>query len=246
MKIFILLLFITSYLSAIITIAPVEIGKKPGTTGKVEGSFQTKRGNTETDDYSLGFKVQYDNNSTYVIFTDIIGVYGEASGVRNTNKTYFHTRFIHKLYKNLDYEVYIQSETNEFTSVEKRRLAGAGLRYHFLDNLYGDLYFGLGAYGEKISYSTHIDPREENVRMNSYIAYVKEFSKQVKFTYVGYYQPKVNAFQDYINSNAIVLKVKIHKHFSLNVKMYYDVDSRPAIGRDDLDFTQETSFSYEF
>ena len=246
MKIFILLLFITSYLNAIITIAPIELGKKPGTTGKVEGSFQTKRGNTEKDEYSLGLKLQYDNNASYVIFTDIIGVYGEASGERNTNKTYLHTRFIHNLYKHLDYEVYLQSETNEFTSVDKRRLGGGGLRYHFLDDVYGDLFFGLGAYTEQITYTTALDPKENNMRANSYVAYVNRFTERVKFTYVGYYQPRVDDLKDYINSNAIELKVKIYKHLSLKVKMYYDVDSSPAIGREKVDFTQETSFSYEF
>jgi len=246
MKTLFILLIISSYLEAIITITPMEIGKKPGWSGTIKGALQTKRGNTDKDEYSLGVKVQYDNNSSYLIFTDVIGVYGEASGERNTNKTYFHTRYIHKFYENLDYELFIQSETNEFTSVEKRRLGGGGLRYHYLHSDYGDIFIGLGAYWESITYTTQIDPDERNSRINSYVAYVKDFSKEIKFTYVGYYQPRVDKLKDYITSSAIEFKMKIHKEFSLKIIVYYDVDSTPAIGRETTDFTQLTAFSYEF
>jgi putative salt-induced outer membrane protein YdiY len=246
MKFFLLCIFLVSYLEAIITIKPVVIGAKPGTSGTVEGSFQTKRGNTEKDEYTLGIKAQYDNNRSYVTFIDLIGVYGEASGVRNTNKTYLHTRFIHKFIANLNYELFFQSETNEFTSVEKRRVVGGGFRYHFLDKKLGDLFFGLGAYYETISYTTTIDPFEKNVRINSYVAYTTEFTKTASFTYVGYYQPKIDFFNDYILSNAVALKIDIYEHLNLNFKLYYDVDSKPAIGREKMDFTQVTSFSYDF
>ena len=224
----------------------MEIGKKPGISGTIKGALQTKRGNTDKDEYSLGIKVQYDNNTSYLIFSDLIGVYGEASGERNTNKTYFHTRFIHKFVTTLDYELFLQSETNEFTSVDKRRLAGGGLRYHFIHADYGDLFLGLGAYWEQIHYTTTADPSEKNARINSYIAYVKDITEGIKFTYVGYYQPKVDTPKDYITSNAIELKVALYKKFNLKVTIYYDVDSMPAIGREEVDFTQETSFSYEF
>jgi hypothetical protein len=235
-----------TYLEAVITIRPVVIGKKPGFSGTLEGSLQTKRGNTEKDEYMLGVKAQYDNNSTYVTFIDLIGVYGEASGERNTNKTYLHTRYIHSLVGGFNYEVFLQSETNEFTSIDKRRVAGGGLRYHYKDGDWGNLFFGLGAYYENISYTTELDPNENNIRMNAYIAYSKDFSKTASLSYVGYYQPKVDMLNDYITSNAIALKIHIYKELHLKFKLYYDVDSKPAIGVKKMDFTQVTSFSYDF
>jgi len=118
MRIVLLLLFIVLQAEAIITIAPIVIGKKVGFTGLIEGSLETKRGNTQKEEYKLGIKAQYDNNESYLIFTDLIVVYGEASGERNTNKTYAHIRYIYKLTNAWNPETYFQSETNEFTSVD--------------------------------------------------------------------------------------------------------------------------------
>ena len=246
MRILLLLLFVITFSEAIITVKPMAIGNKPGVSGKVEGSFQTKRGNTQKDEYSLGLKFQYDNNSSYTAFLNVIGVYGEANGVRNTNKTYGHARFIHTLYGNTDYELYLQSEMNEFTSIDKRRLGGAGVRYHLERDDWGDLFFGIGVYYEGITYTTDDDPNERNTRFNSYIAYVVDITKNTSFTYVGYFQPKVDDIGDFITSNAIELKINIYKQLNLKLRVFYDYDAAPALYRKKTDFTQITSFSYDF
>jgi len=246
MRFILLLALVFAFAEAIITVKPTVIGKNPGISGALEGSFQTKRGNTDKDEYSLGLKMQYDNNRTYTAFANIIGSYGEVSGVRNTNKTYAHMRFIHSLYGNFNYELYLQSETNEFTSVDMRRLGGAGIRYHLAEDKYGDLFFGIGLYYEDITYTTLVDPNEHNTRINSYIAYTLDISDTTKFAYVGYYQPKVDDMGDFITSNAIELKINIYEKLNLKLRMFYDYDGHPAVGREKTDFTQITSFSYDF
>ena len=124
MRHLLLLLATLTFSHTVVSIAPVEIGKKPGISGKTEVSFETKRGNTETDQYSVGVRAQYDDNATYVTWGELSAHYAEASGAKNTNNTYAHIRYIHKLYdqKNINYEAFVQSETNEFTKVEERFL----------------------------------------------------------------------------------------------------------------------------
>lgn len=246
MKILILLLAYILSLQAIITIAPAKIGAKPGWSGTIEGSFQTKRGNTDKDDYSAGIRVQYDNNSTYLIWSDFIGVYGKANDEENTNKTYAHVRYVHTMVEHINWELFLQSETNKFTSVKKRRLGGGGLRFHYDGENIGDFYLGVGSYYETLDYTTDIDPSEHNIRINTYIAYVKTFNHKHSISYVAYYQPRVDKFSDYITSQAVELKLNIYKAFNLKFKLYYDIDSSPAIGREKEDFTQLTSFSYDF
>jgi len=238
--------FFYTYAEAIITVEPIEIGAKPGVSGKIGGSFQTKRGNTNKDEYAGAIQFQYDNNESYTIWSNVTFSYGEVAGIRNTNKTFIHLRAIHRLSKKIDWETYVQSSTNEFTKVEKRRLGGAGLRLHLKTKKIGDLFLGLGAYYEAIGYTTDVDPYEHNTRVNSYIAYTKEFSETTKFVYTGYYQPNVNDMSDYITSNSISLKIQIYKKLYLNFILYYDVDSKPAVGVEKTDFTQVTSFTYEF
>jgi len=247
MKVFLmlLLLYVNSY--AIVTIAPVNIGDKPGKSGMLKGSFETKRGNSDVDNYSAGLRFSYDNNSSYVIWSDFTFSYGKSSGVTNTNKTYTHIRYIHKLYKkSIDWESFIQSETNEFTKVKYRYIEGAGLRFYAKKATLGELYVGVGLFNENIAYTTDVDPRESNIRLNNYIAYTNKYTKESYISYISYYQPKINSFSDYIFSNGIELNVLIYKEIYLNITFYYDYDSSPAIGVEKEDVTQKTSFIYKF
>ena len=243
-----LLLLLSLNLFAVITIAPTVIGKKAGFSGVLKGSFETKRGNSDVDNYSAGLRAQYDNNSSYVIWSDFVFDYGKASGTTNTNKTYSHLRFVHTLTENksINYELFVQSETNDFTNVEHRYLAGGGLRYHNNMKEYGSLFFGLGGFGEDIKYISSINPREHNTRINSYISYTKKFDKKSKLSYVMYYQPKVDDFGDYIFSNGLEMTILVYEKLYLSFVVYYDVDSAPAIGVGKEDFTQKTSFIYKF
>lgn len=244
-----LLIFVLSIVSAqaVIYIAPVDIGGDPGFSGSVKGAFVTKRGNTDSDEYSAGCRLQYDNNSSYVVWTDLAFSYAKASGTTNTNKTYMHVRYIHALQKrDLNWEAFIQSQTDKFTKIQKRFLGGLGLRYHSNIQRYGNIYFGFGGFAEHIDYTTAVDPSEENIRINLYVAYKKDFSKRVNISYLGYYQPNTELFSDYIVSNSAQLRVQIYEQLSINFEITYNQDSKPAVGVENYDFSQKTSFIYEF
>ena len=246
MKLIFMTLISFAYLHAIITIAPEELGAKPGFSGSLEGSLETKRGNTESDAYSMGVKFQYDDNASYLIWSALSGSYAKVAGEKNTDKTYAHVRLIHSLYKSADWESFVQSETNAFTKVKYRRLLGAGLRVHLLDKEMGKIYAGLGAYYEDISYTTTLDPNERNARVNFYVAYVKQFQNNNKLAYTAYYQPKINAFDDYITSHSIELEVTIYQKLYLKFNLSYNRDSMPAVDVNRIDFAQKTSFVYKF
>ncbi len=247
MRLLILLMLSIVSAQAVVTITPVDIGAKPGISGTLKGSFQTKRGNTDSDEYSAATRIAYDNNSSYVVWTDVSFSYAKASGAAYTNKTYAHIRYIHKLYKeNLDWEAFVQSQTDKFTKIQKRLLSGIGLRYHKVMQKYGSFYIGFGGFAEHIDYTTSIDPSEDNTRANMYIAYKKAFAKNMKFSYIAYYQPKIDTLSDYILSNSVELKVKMYKQLSLNFAVTYNQDSKPAIGIEKYDFSQKTSFMYDF
>ena len=247
MKYLLWLILSFSVAQAVITIVPVELGKKPGVSGTLQGSAERKRGNTETKYYNAGIKLQYDNNESYVIWSDFIGSYGEANGEENTNKTYAHIRYVHTLYeKSINWETFIQSETNKFTKIKEKYLAGGGLRYNFLGSEYGNLFFGAGGFQEHISYTTSIDSIENNLRLNTYAAYELTFGEDSTLAYVAYYQPNVEDFSDYIMSQAAGLKVHVYKKLFIRFMIFYDYDSKPAIGVEKDDYTQKTSFIWEF
>lgn len=247
MKYLLGLILTFSMAHAIITIVPVKLGKKPGVSGAIQGSSERKKGNTDTNYYSGGVRLQYDNNSSYVLWSDITGSYGEANGEENANKTYVHIRYIHKLYeKSINWETFVQSETNKYTKVDEKYLVGGGLRYNFLEQDYGDVFVGVGGFNEKITYTTTQDPSETNFRLNTYLAYTLKFGDDSKLAYVLYYQPNSEDFSDYIMSNAFGLKIHVYKQLFLSFMLYYDEDSEPAIGVKEYDYTQKTSFIWEF
>ena len=84
-KILILLttIFINS-LFAIISIAPVEIGDNAGVHTDAKVSLNTSRGSAEIDNYSTSLKVTYDNNISYVVWSEFSYKYGEVNGEENT------------------------------------------------------------------------------------------------------------------------------------------------------------------
>jgi len=248
MKFFILYVLSALQLFAVITIAPVNIGDKKGYSGMIKGSLETKRGNSDVDNYAGGIRIQYDDGKDYTVWSDAVFAYGQASGETNTNKTYIHLRLVHTFLdiKEINSEGFLQSETNEFTNVKRRLILGGGLRYHKDMKKYGNLYFGLGAFVENIEYLTAINPSEYNLRLNSYMSYTKSFNKQSKLSYVLYYQPKVTYISDYILSSGLELEVLIYEKLYVNFMFYYDVDTQPAIGIEDTDVSQRTSLIYKF
>jgi len=95
-------------------------------------------------------------------------------------------------------------------------------------------------------YTTDVDPNEENVRLNIYIAYKNRLKNNVRFSYVGYYQPRVDILSDAIFANSVELRVKIYKKLSINFELLYNYDAKPAVGVEKYDFSQKTSFVYDF
>ncbi len=245
--ILVFLLLTTQYLFALISITPVEIGENPGLHTKINASLETKRGNTDRDNYKAGARLSYDNNKTYVTWGELSGEYGKSNSIENTNKLFMHIRYIHALTKeNIRTELLGQVQNNKFKLIRERTLAGAGLRFKVFDteqNAKG--YFGIGGFYEHINY-TSADPTENNIIMNTYLAYTRTFTNGALFTYTFYYQPMSSNFGDYIQSHKLQLKLNIYERLYLSFKLSYEYDSVPPQNIQKYDFYQETAFIFEF
>ena len=251
MKFILIIAFITlQQLFALVSIVPVEIGEKPGISGKIEAGLDTTRGNTHKDNYKASTRINYDNNSSYVLWLDLSGQYGKANYVENTNKIYSHLRYIKSITKeDIRAEVFLQTQEDKFKAIAARRVAGAGLRFKFFDTFSGAKgYYGLGGFYEYIRYiNPSIDPNEDNARLNTYIAYTLDFNKDSNLTYTLYYQPRFDKMSDHVISNKFDLKLHVYSQLFLKLSIYYDVDSSAPVGIDkDYDFGQTTSFVFDF
>ncbi|UFS62448.1 DUF481 domain-containing protein [Sulfurimonas sp. HSL-3221] len=244
------LLLLSVQLFAIVAIKPREVGEKPGLSGELSGAFETKRGNTEKDNYSGSLQLQFDSNTTYVLWGVVRGEYGEASGVKDTDNLFAHLRYIRNIAgADIAAEGFGQMEKDAFKSIEERALAGGGVRWKVLNKKrgqWGGLFIGLGAYAEYIGYSTAVDPLERNLRFNSYLAYSLPLPDDALFAAVAYYQPKVDDANDYYIATSARVELRIYKQLYLGFRVGYNHDAKPAVGVKQDDFYQRTLFTFKF
>jgi len=240
-------LLLAQSLLALVTIAPVEIGAKPGFSGKAAVTLETKRGNTDKQNYQTSLRVNYDNNSSHVTWAEISTEYGESNDQKDTDKAFAHLRHIRTTgVKDLRAEAFTQIQDDKFKLIKNRTLFGAGLRYKLFSLFGKDKGFvGLGVMNETINYTSQ-DPHENNQRMNSYIAYSSKFAQRSRVGLSFYYQPKLNEFADHVTSTNFELRLLVIDKLFLQFKVAYDTDSNPPMGVRKYDLTQNTSFLYEF
>ena len=249
-KIILIATLTTQCLFALVTITPVEIGEKAGLSGNIEAGLETKRGNTDKDNYKASVRVTYDEATDYVVWGELSGEYGKSNDVKDTDKAFSHVRYIHTLTddENLRYELFAQLESDEFKQISSRVLGGGGLRYRlFNSEENGKGYMGLGGFYEGLRYENPlIDPSEDNVRVNSYLAYTVGFNEKSTFTCGLYYQPMIDEFSDYVQSSQLEVKLHVVKSLFLKLNASWDVDSRPPVGIEKSDFTQRVTFIFDF
>jgi len=236
-------------LFALVSIIPVEIGKEVGFSNIAEASLETTRGNTDTDSYKASYRSTYDNGENFVTWAEASGAYGKANGDENTNKVFAHARYIHAVTReSVRAEVFTQYQNDMFMNIKNKVLYGTGARFKILDEARDARgYLGLGVFHENISYrNPTINPSEKNVRLNSYFSYSIDLNNKTSVAYALYFQPKVDKISDNIQSHEVELKVNVYRDIFLKFNIAYTMDSEPPIGVKAYDFTQNTSFVFNF
>ncbi len=243
-------LLIASSLHALVSIAPVDVGETPGFSGNVSGSFSSKSGNTEKDEYSLGARLQYDEGEHFVVWGVLSYDYGKSEGVKNEDSAYLHLRYIHALDAEKAWcaELFAQTQQDDFKDINNRSLLGAGLRWRFFDSeKWGRGYAGLGAMYETVSYAREsLNRDEDHGRLNSYVAYTKRLPNASRLSYVGYYQPRLDEASDYVTTHSLELIVPIYGSLQLSLGADYAYDSRPPAGIKKKDTAFKSTLLWEF
>jgi len=253
MRFLLYFLFFTLPIFAIVDIVPVDFqDTSEGFSGSAFGSYELKRGNTDKNELDIGGRLQFDTDET------ITWIEGEMEkdkvrGIDTDDNAFVHLRHVHQLYTpSWAWEVFTQFKKDQFKNIQDRSLVGGGLRYKVFDiGDYNKMFFGLGMYDERVSYTPDpvtgkVDPSEINLRMNSYLSYRTKVNKVLDVSLLSYFQPKVNAMHDYMAATTAELIVHLTKVLDLSYTIEYDYDSRPPteIKKEDID--QRLSFIYRF
>jgi len=244
-RLFIFMFILTLKLSAIVNIMPIDVGDSmPGWSKQISASFGTTRGNSDTDKYNAGFQIQYDTfNSVSTLNGDYS--FGKANGVKNIDKTYLHLRHIRGINRNVVMEYFTQAEKNEFQKLNLRLLFGLGPRIRLSESKgWGNTYLGLS-----LIYSIEDEKsssQKEYMMGSIYLSYRHKVNSSVDITYTGYYQPRLDALDDYRILQTAEVKVKLIKDFSLLLRAQHNFDSRPYTNVEKTDIAQTLSIAYEF
>lgn len=243
-KLWLFLVLLTS-VHAIVTIKPVDVGgKKAGLSGELVGAYSIHKGNTDLSATDIGGAIQLDTNTTVSV---VKASYkrGDAKEVLTINQGFLHARFITTVHSVFDGEMFVQEQFNTFTKLISRTLLGTGTRINIGQaTTYGKGYLGLGGfYAAELEENT---PFDYYVRGNIYLSYTYDYQKVISVALVGYYQPRVTNFSDFLVLSTGQLELKLHKKLSLLLSFTFNYDSKPATGISSYDVAQTTALKFHF
>ena len=241
-----LLLLLSTLSQAFISLDPPVIGEKKGWDGEIGLSGKYSSGNSDTAAAGLGAKAEYGAES-WLFYSIASYSYGESNDKKDTNEGIVHLRYVHEFADTpYDYELFVQSEFNEFQDVNMRNLVGVNIRRDF-SGYFDKCYIGLGlfySYMEPDEISD-VDPIYKRVKMNSYLSLVKDVNEHFSVTYLGFYQPNVEAFDDYRTFQILQLNTFITKNVTLSLDLQHKHNSTPYHHIEENDFKSSINLKYK-
>lgn len=223
--------------------------KSAGFDVKLSLDIAGNNGNTQKVKAGLGARVQeYKADGTW--FGVLNAEYGESADVKDTDKTFFHFRHIWYLDTNLALEAFTQLESNEFTRLKLRALAGAGVRWQVLNNPNHSAYIGLGLFRSKEELDPGLLVTDAGVvynnRLNGYLVYKLAITDHSRFVNTIYYQPDINETSDYrlLEQFGLQLDITDNLSFKLSVDVAHDSEAPQQI--EPTDTSYNTGFEYRF
>ncbi|MBN2824899.1 MAG: DUF481 domain-containing protein [Campylobacterales bacterium] len=204
-------------------------------------SYTTNSGNIDKSNIKASARLEY-YEVGYANVLKFNYEYGEQNGVKNIDSLTLHLRHIHNLWDKVDGELFAQYQQNEFKNMDSKYLTGANLRYK-LESGKLDAFVGLGMF---YTWLDEVGIESDYISLNSYIALSYKLSESTSLSYNGYFQPRIEDFDDYLIYQEAQLKINLTDRLSLLVNILHEYDAMPPSGVEKSDFSQTTGFSYSF
>lgn len=210
-----------------------EEAKKEGFYGSLNCGIQLQKGNVNSQAYELKKDLHYKYNKHHILLKSSVSK-GYQDKILYRNNAFSHFRYTIMLHNFIGYEIFTQTQYDEFKDLSLRQLNGVGIRIEkvITKTKIFKFAFGTGIMSdyEQISYETTM-----NARITSYMTIIKSFvndnSSFISIT--SYYQPLLLNYKDYrvnneVNLRSSILKSKLFK-LGINTSFAYLHDSEPAV-----------------
>lgn len=167
------------------------------------------------------------SNDLWLLISDFNLVSGDKE--KFTNNGFAHLRYNRKLGKTIRWEVFSQLQYNSLTKIDKRGLAGTGLRFKMTQYEKAKFYLGVAVMYE---YEELLDPRViyHDQRMSSYLSFTLLPEETVTLSSTTYVQPLLRDFRDYRIYSENTLDLEITKKLIFTATVRYSFDTRPPEG----------------
>ena len=238
---------LTTFSYCFINVEPPVIGEKEGLSGEVSLGAIYSSGNSDSTSVGISGKGEY-SEKEWLAYLIASYNYGESNDEKDTNDGLMHLRYVHNIkHTDYDYELFLQTEFNEFQDIKQRNLAGGNIRKK-LDLPFDTIYAALGlfySYMEPDTVST-LNPVYKRVRMNSYLSFLKKINENFSITYLGFYQPNVEDFSDFRISQILQLNTSITKDVILGFDINHAYNATPYNQIEKNDIRSTINLRYKF
>ncbi len=182
----------------------------------------------------------------YLFLTSVELINVDGSSVISNG--YFHLRGTFNEQSTLSPEVFTQFQYNENLGLKERFLAGASVRYRFLNrtDIRGSVVTGLMYEHEKWGTEEQPNIVNEYIKSTSNLAIRGQLSETTQLLMIGYYQARPDQFLKPRVTSENQLNMRISRHLTYRVRFTLTYDTEPVIDIPNLTYTLRNGLIISF
>ncbi len=178
----------------------------------------------------------------------------ESNFKKTDDNAFIHIRGMYEIIKKFNFELFMQTEYDEFINLQDRNLLGISFRYNPIKYRFGadssgllDFSIATGGMYEYEYYKNENSYHETNLfRSSSNISLKIFFDKKTQFSTVVYFQPNFEHIHNYRILNENRISFGIYDNFKIYVNTSYRFDNEPEPGVLNYDFKLTNGFMINF
>lgn len=219
-------------------------GDKPGWNHSFQAAFAYASGNSNFARLSGTWRTDFERKPRELLLVANFER-GISNNNRYVNKGFGHVRALYRVTEPLKAEIFLQKEYNEFTRLQDRQLAGAGLRWKMIShapigqNPKSGLWMYLGVGGMYEVEQIKDEPTETTrlFRSTNYLTFYIDLGNQVSLNTVGYFQIAPIHPKDFRILAENNVTVTLAKNIALTSGISFRYDNQPPTKVKPYDFS---------
>jgi hypothetical protein len=232
---------------------------KPGFSINLDGTLSLARGNIDLFDLTAAGRVQYQTLYPVMespsgeapppfvrqrVFVAGSGRYSDAFGRAVVSQTYLHMRWTAMWHPRVGSDVFIQHQNDRFFRLQRRSLAGAGVRVEIVHEpramVWGGSAYMLEYERINVLPGALDAPQTVNHRWTNYLTGRFAVGDYLLLQSTTYFQPRFDDFKDYRVLEVLESLGKVTDLLSFGVTLTVLHDSAPPTGVKDTDLRLST------